>query len=97
MKLNMERLDSIGTTLRAIRDIEIALEWYEKDLPGPAYIEVGHPQNETWTVSVQFKREQFREFMKERRQQLIQHLEERFEGFEYDPDAPWTGDSDTNE
>lgn len=97
MKLNMKRLDSIGITLRAIREIEDALEWYEKDLPGPAYVEVSNPHNETWTVNVQFERKHFREFMKERRRQLIQHLEERFEGFEYDPDAPWEGDSDTDQ
>ena len=97
MKLNLDRLETIGTTLEAISDIETALKWYEKDLPGPAYIEVRHPQNNNWTAKVQFERKHFREFMEERRRQLIQHLEERFEGFEYDPDAPWAGDSETVE
>lgn len=91
MKLNLARLNSIKHTLEAIEQIDQALEWYKDAKPGPAYMSVSPPgSNEV--ISLQFEREHFRKFMTERRAYLIQHLEERFDGFEYDADADWTGD-----
>lgn len=91
MKLNLARLNSIQVTLKAIQDIDEALEWYREDKPGPAYVKVQNPYDGS-AVHAQFDRDEFREFMNERKQKLIRHLEERFEGFEYDPKADWTGD-----
>ena len=93
MKLNLQRLKSIQTTLGAIEDINKAINWYKEDVAGPAYMNVSTPgSNEV--VYLQFDRNHFHEFMTARRDHLINHLQERFEGFEYDPEAHWSGDSD---
>ena len=90
MKLNLKRLNSIQITLEAIEDIDLALKEYEKDLPGPAYMTVKMTSRED--IQLQFERDHFRQFMIERRQQLIRSLELRFDGFEYEPAADWRGD-----
>ena len=93
MKLNLKRLNSISTTLEAIDEIDKALEMYVDDLPGPAYMDVRHPRAPgTGSIQIQFDRTHFRKFMNERKQELIKNLEDRFDGFEYDPEASWTGD-----
>jgi hypothetical protein len=92
MKMNLERLKSIATTLEAINEIEKSLEWYQQDLPGPAYMAVTEPCAGHNTVHFQVDRKDFREFMNLRKKQLIEHLKDRYEGFEYDPDADWKGD-----
>lgn len=91
MKLNTARLNSIAITLEAIDKIDEALKWYE-DRGGPAYMTVSPPAGASKSIALQFDHEHFREFMKFRKTQLIRHLEERFDGFEYDPEAHWTGD-----
>lgn len=88
MKLNLDRLKSIETTLEAIDRIERMLKSYCEDSPGPVYMIVETSDREQ-REPIQFSREHFREFMNQRKQQLIQHLEERFEGFEYDASASW--------
>jgi len=94
MKMNLARLNSIQTTLEAIQDIDEALEWYKEDKPGPAYMKVRNPKHSSDATDMQFDRELFRRFMNEHKQQLIRSLEERFEGFEYDPEADWKGDKE---
>jgi len=89
MKLNLNRLKSIETTLKAIEDIDKSLKWYKENSSGPVYMAVTPPgggRNDT--VHFQIDREQFRRLMNERKQELIRRLEDRFEGFEYDSDAP---------
>lgn len=96
MKLNSARLNSIAITLEAIDKIEEALKWYKEDLPGPAYMTVNPPGSAvSKSVAIQFEREHFRSFMEFRKAELIRNLEERFDGFEYDPDADWFGDRKT--
>jgi hypothetical protein len=93
MKLNLKRLKSIETTLEAIESIDKSIEWYKEDLPGPAYMTVTEPcAGQSNTVHFQVDRKDFREFMNQRKKQLIEHLEDRYKGFEYDPDADWKGD-----
>lgn len=92
MKLNTARLNSIAITLEAIDKIEEALKWYDEVGGGPAYMTVTPPAGGSKSIALQFEREHFRAFMLFRKAQLIRHLEERFDGFEYDPAAPWTGD-----
>lgn len=95
MKLNLKRLNSIKTTLQAIDEIEKALEMYVDDFPSPVHMFVQHPSAPgTGSIQIQFDRTHFRKFMNERKQELIKHLEDRFEGFEYDPEASWVGDKE---
>lgn len=94
MKLNLERLNSIAVTLNAIRDIENAIKWYEDtSKAGPAYMQVRSPSNSTHDgIGFQLDRIDFLVIMEAQKAKLIKHLEERFDGFEYDPNAEWTGD-----
>jgi hypothetical protein len=94
MKLNLARLDSIAITLNAVAEIEKAMEWYaDTSKVGPAYMSVRAPvSGESISIDVQVDRQEFLEFMKARKEKLIKHLEERFDGFEYDPEADWAGD-----
>jgi len=92
MKMNLARLKAIETTLQAIEDIDKALELYSQDLPGPAYLVVKKAHALKSPIEIQFEREHFRQFMNERKQELIKNLEDRFDGFEYDSEASWSGD-----
>ena len=93
MKLNLARLESIAITLNAISDIEKAMEWYaDTSKVGPAYMTVRGPDRRH-DVELQIDRQEFLELMKSRKEKYIKHLEERFDGFEYDPEAHWTGDN----
>ena len=92
MKLNIYRLESIAITLKAIDVIEKAMEWYaDTSKVGPAYMTVRDPVSGE-NVELQIDRQEFLELMKSRKEKYIKHLEERFDGFEYDPEAHWTGD-----
>lgn len=92
MKLNLHRLKTIAHTLAAIEDIDCALLWYQENLPGPSYVRVRQPDCADNFVHLHLEREVLREALEKQKKKLIQHLEERFDGFEYDPDADWTGD-----
>lgn len=92
MKLNLSRTEAIAVTLKAVEDIDRALSWYKDDLPGPGYVRVRQPLCRDNFVDIQLEREVLREALENQKQRLIQQLEDRFEGFEYDPDAEWTGD-----
>jgi len=97
MKMNLARLKSIEITLKAIADIEKAMSWYEDtSKPGPAYLEVKTP-NKLDGVDMQLDREDFLLMMDARKRKLIAGLEERFNGFEYDPEADWAGDKEKEE
>ena len=95
MKINLARLRSIEMTLKALADIEKTMAWYEDtSKAGPAYIAVKDPTGLAKpTVDLQIDRQDFLDLMELRKEQLIRHLEERFDGFEYDPDADWAGDN----
>ena len=96
MKLNLGRLQSIETTLKAIADIENAMAWYEDtSKTGPAYMKVKNPVSNMMdhALEIQIDRQDFLDLMELRKEQLIRNLEERFDGFEYDPDAYWAGDN----
>jgi len=90
MKLNLARLNSISITLEAIEKMEHLIEVYSEDKPGPAYLlakPVGHSN-----VDLQIDRKLIVEVLKAQIMSHVKHLEERFDGFEYDPEAKWTGD-----
>jgi hypothetical protein len=92
MKLNKGRLHSISITLDVIADIEKSIEWYgDTSKSGPAYISIREP-NAISTIDVQIDRKTFVEIMEAQKAKLIKNLEDRFEGFEYDPDAHRSGD-----
>ena len=86
MKLNLARLNSIAITLEAIEKMERLIEIYSEDKPGPAYLLVND------SVELQIDRKLMVETLKAQIASYVKHLEERFDGFEYDPDAKWTGD-----
>ena len=94
MKLNLDRLHTIGITLQAIDDLEKTIEWYSDTTKvGPVYVSVKSPSNSSVnSVEIQFDRADYIAFAQARIQHLIDHLKDRFEGFEYDPKAHWTGD-----
>jgi hypothetical protein len=92
MKLNLDRLNSISHTLRAIADIEEAMSWYaDTSKVGTAYMTVKSPCA-GGGVDIQVDRTVFLELAQNLKQELISNLEQRFDGFEYDPEAPWSGD-----
>lgn len=92
MKLNLDRLHSIQTTLEAIADMETAMEWYSNTTKaGPAYLRVEHSGK--GEVKFQMDRVDFLALMESEKDKLIRHLEHRFKGFEYDPNASWKGDN----
>lgn len=94
MKLNLARLHSIENTLKAIENCNQAIEWYKDTTKaGPAYITVKDPSMQKAT-DIQLSRECLIELIESHRDWLIQNLEDRFEGFEYDPNAPWHGDKE---
>lgn len=90
MKLNLARLASIKTTLEAVAQFDDLIEYYSHDLPGPAYLTV--KRRDAVDMDIQIDRKLMLELIKTQRDQYIKHLEDRFDGFEYDPDAKWTGD-----
>ena len=90
MKLNLDRLRSIQVTLEAIRDVDNIIKHYEdltKSDPVYCSVETGY-----CNIEMQFDRAMFNTLIRTHKQNLINHLEDRFDGFEYDPDADWTGD-----
>jgi hypothetical protein len=92
MKLNLERLNNIQGTLGAIKDFEKAMNWYgDTTKAGPAYLIVKEPGGTDY-INLQIDRQTFLDIMREQKAKYIRHLEERFDGFEYDPDAHWSGD-----
>lgn len=94
MKMNLDRAKSMTITLSAIADIERAMEWYsDTSKVGPAYMYVTSPMGEHEKVHIQLDRKVFLEMMEAHKNHLISNLEERFEGFEYDPEAHWAGDN----
>jgi hypothetical protein len=93
MKLNLERLRTIGITLEAIRELEETVEWYsDTTKAGAVHVTVKRPGYGEHGVNVQFDRECYIEFAQARIQHMIDHLKERFPDFEYDPKASWHGD-----
>lgn len=86
MKLNLARLNSIAITLEAIEKMERLIEIYSEDKPGPAYLLAYD------SVELQIDRKLMVETLKAQIASYVKHLEERFDGFEYDPEAKWTGD-----
>jgi hypothetical protein len=95
MKLNLRRLETIAITLKAIQQIDQVMEWYKDTTKaGPVYLSVkAPPLTGIGSTDVQVDREPFLEFMQARKDYLIQHLEDRFEGFQYDLNASWHGDA----
>jgi len=90
MKLNLARLNSIAITLDAIEKMERLIYIYSEDKPGPAYL-LAKPVGQS-SVELQIDRKLMVETLKAQIMSHVKHLEERFEGFEYDPEAKWHGD-----
>lgn len=90
MKLNLARLNSIAITLEAIEKMERLIEIYSEDKPGPAYLLAKRVGDDS--VELQIDRKLMVETLKAQIASYVKHLEERFDGFEYDPDAKWNGD-----
>lgn len=86
MKLNLRRLESIRRTLEAVDDIDLALSWYLQDKCGPGYVRVREPSYDNF-IDLQLDREELVELLEGKKQKLIESLEQRYDGFEYDPDA----------
>ena len=93
MKMNLTRLQNIAVTLGSIAEIEKCLEWYaDTSKVDPAYVSVRAPAGLLEAIALQIDRQDFVDFMQSQKEKLIKNLEDRFDGFQYDPDAQWSGD-----
>lgn len=85
MKLNIGRLNAIKTSLEKITKIDKLLERYGEEYTGAVSASI--KMAVYVDLDVQFDTVYFREFLISERDRLIKSLEDRYEGFEYDPDA----------
>lgn len=91
VKLNLERIKTIQTTMEAIERHDRLIDHYSENKPGPAYL-IAKVNNSSNHSEIQFDRDVMLTALKEQRQRYVDSIEQRF-GIKYDASAGWSGDN----
>ena len=71
---NRTALMNLGTTIKAIDDLDVLIEYYSANKPGPAYCTFEHVDG-PGTVRVQFSRGTISDALMNQRDELVAYLE----------------------